>query len=323
MKKIIASICAALICFGVMSGCGKDKPDDTTVQPDVPVVSSTESSASDSNDTDDTGMYPVEEQEEIDNPENQSNSNISEEKIRGTYWKAVRFEGEGSAEGGDEMPMGSWNADLFLNENGTGRFRNTYGASYNYFQPECEWSFDEGTARLLLELSDGSGTFFHGLVTENGLRIEYNEGDLWFEQADMPPAGGQWCLADLVGTWRLERSEIEGDQFSAEEMGIHGSASFFFNDPELTANYVWYDDFGNSTEIVDAMVVYMDMPLVDGSANESWCVELIGRDDNIKCYAAVLDRETMMIMLETYEEGYEYPAVSIQYFAWEGNGPVG
>lgn len=335
MKKYIGLFCAVLICLFALCGCGKDEQNDNNVQPDVPAVSdadnsntdnadiNTDNSNTENNDTDDTDLYPVEEQEEIDKPENQPNSVISEDKIRGTYWKAVRFEGEGSAEGGDEMPMGSWDADLFLNDDGTGRFRNTYGASYNYFQPECEWSFDEGTSRILLKLTDGTETYIHGLVTENGLRIDYNEGDLWFDQAEMPAAGGEWCLADLVGTWKLEKAEIEGDQFSAEEMGIHGSVSFSFNDPELNANYVWYDDFGNRTEIVDAMVVYLDMPLVDGCVNETWCVELIGRDDNIKCYAAVLDRETMMILLETYEEGYEYPAVSVQYFHWEGTGSMG
>lgn len=324
MKKFMAFICAALICLCALCGCGKDVPNgNDTVQPDVPAVSETDNGSTENNDNDDTGIYPVEEQEEIDNAENQSNTASYADKIGGTYWRAVRFEGEGSAEGGDEMPMGSWNADLFLNDDGTGRFRNTYGASYNYFQPECEWSYDEGTSRILLKLTDGTETYIHGLLTENGLRIDYNEGDLWFEQADMPPAGGEWCLADFVGTWKLERAEIEGFGFSAEEMGMHGSVSFFFNDPELNANYVQYDDFGNRTEIVDAMVVYQDMPLFDGCVNETWCVELIGRDDSVKCYAAILDRETLVVLVEHYEEGFEYPAVSVQYFRWEGTGDMG
>lgn len=324
MKRFMAMICAALICLSAMCGCGKDAPNENgTVQPDAPAVSDADSSNTENNDMDGTELYPVQEQEEIDNLENQPNAAPSTDEIGGTYWRSVRYEGESSAEGGDEMPMGSWNVDLFLNENGTGRLRNTYGASYISFQPECEWSYDEGTSRLLLELSDETETFFHGLFTENGLRIEYYGGDLWFEQAPMPPAGGQWCLADLVGTWKLERAEIEGFEFSAEEMGMHGSVSFFFNDPELNANYVQFDDFGNRTEIVDAMVVYLDMPLFDGCVNETWCVELIGDDDSVKCYAAILDRETLVMLVEHYEEGFEYPAVSIQYFGWEGTGPVG
>lgn len=313
MKKHLALFLAMLICMGVLCSCGKDAPDgNDSVQSDS-VVSK----------TDDTDLYPVQEQEEIDNIETQYEAAISADKIGGTYWKAVRFEGEGSAEGGDEMPMGSWDADIFFNEDGTGRFRNTYGASYNYFQPECEWSFDEGTSRLLIKLTDGSETYIHGLFTENGLRIDYNEGYLWFEQSDMPPAGGEWCLADLVGTWKLDAVEIEGYKYSAEEEGVQGSISFFFNDPELNANYVNYDDFGNRTEFVDAMVVYQDMPLVDGFVNEAWCVELIEDDDSIKCYAALTDRENLTVIVEYYDEEFEYPAVSVQFFTWEGTESVG
>lgn len=319
MKKYAVICCATLLCLCSLCGCGKEDPNESgNLSPVEPIVSDTEFGVTDS-----TEIYPVLEQEKIDQTENQSNVLLSADEIGGTYWQSVRFEGEGSAEGGDEMPMGSWNVDLFLNENGTGRLRNTYGASYNYFQPECEWSYDEGTSRILLKLTDGTETYIHGLLTENGLRIDYNEGDLWFEQAEVPPAGGEWCLADLVGTWKLERAEIEGFGFSAEEMGMHGSVSFFFNDPELNASYVQYDDFGNRTEMVDAMVVYLDMPLFDGCVNETWCVELIGRDDSVKCYAAILDRDTLIMLVEHYEEGFEYPAVSVQYFSWEGTGSVG
>lgn len=312
MKKMIALLCALLICLCALCGCGNDAPAETG-QPGAPAAN---------DQADDSTDYPVQEQEEIDRVDTPASITLSAGEISGTYWRAVRFEGEGSAEGGDEMPIGSRNVDLFLNDDGTGRLRSTYGASYDSFQPECSWSYDEGTARLVLETSDGMASF-GGVFTESGLCIDYNGGKLWLEQAEMPTAGGQWCLADLVGTWKLETMEIEGYALTAEEAGAHGSVSFFFLDPELNANYVQYDDFGNRTEIVDAKVVYLDMPLFDGCANQSWCVELIGDDDSVKCYAALLDRDTMVMMVEYYDEGFEYPAVSIQHFGWEGAGAVG
>ena len=299
MKRYATVLCAVMLCLCVMCGCGKEAAN-TPVAPDMPIASGTDESVP-----------------------SEAVLTVSADELCGTYWKAVRFEGEGSAEGGDEMPMGSWNVDLFLNGDGTGRLRNTYGASYNYFRPECSWSYDEGTARLLIALSDGTAPAFSGYFTEKGLCLDYYGDKLWFEQAEMPAAGGQWCLADLVGTWTLERSEIEGCEFLAEEDGIHGSVSFFFSDPELNANYVWFDDFGNRTEFVDAAVAYQDMPLFDGGENESWCVELIVDDENVECYASIIDREKLVMLIETYEEGYEYPAISIQYFSWEGTGAVG
>ncbi len=332
-KRCLAMICAVLLCLSVMCSCGKNTPDDSGSLPSADTVvndevneeniSGEENTAAENDETEDTDLYPVEEQEEIDQAENQPDSDGADDRLSGTYWRAVRYEGVDSAEGGDEMPMGSWDADMFFFADGTGRFRNMYGASYNWFQPEFSWSYDEGTSRILLQLSDGTETFIHGLLTENGLRVDYNEGDLWFEQAEMPQEGGQWCLADLVGTWKLVGAEIEGYKSTAEEAGMHGSVTFSFFDPELRANYVQYDDFGNRTEFVDAMVVYMDMPLFDGFVNEAWCVELIGDDNNVKCHAAMLDRENLVMLVEYYEEGYEYPAVSVQFFNWEGVGDVG
>jgi len=293
MKRYIFLICVILIC---MCGCGKDTENEHNVlTPVEPIVSS----------TDDVG------------PE------FFAADLGGTYWKAVRLEGEGCFEGGDEMPIGSWNADLFLNRDGTGRFRNTYGASYNYFQPECSWSYDENTSQLSIQLSDGAETF-GGRVTRDGLCLYYYGNELWFEQAKMPAAGGEWCLADFVGTWKLDRVEIEDDAFNAEEAGVYGSVTFYFDDPALKANYVQYDDFGNRVEMVDTNVVYLDMPLFDGCANEVWSVEFAGGGDRVKGYAALLDRQTMVMLVEQYfNDEFEYPAVSVQYFTWEGTGAVG
>lgn len=162
------------------------------------------------------------------------------------------------------------------------------------------------------------------LPDENDDTVQYPVSEQEeIDQAGTLLAGAQWSLADLEGTWKLESAEIEGCKFSAEEEGMYGSVSFFFDDQALRANYVQSDDYGNRTEIVDAIVVYLDMPLFDGCANESWCVELIGDDDSVKCYAAILDRENLMMLVETYFDDYEYPAVSVQYFSWQGTGAVG
>jgi len=37
--------------------------------------------------------------------------------------------------------------------------------------------------------------------------------------------------------------------------------------------------------------------------------ELIGHDDSVKCYAAILDRETLVMLVETYEEGFDQHTV--------------
>ena len=161
-----------------------------------------------------------------------------------TYWTAVRYESYNPSFGRTEvsaMPTEKWWADLYLNEDGTALFREALGFGYASYLINAEWWLGADNAlRLTGEDLDGSFISMDGRKEKDGsVMLETPYGNrFYFEPAERPVSGGELCMADLEGTWRMSASEVEGDEFSPEEMHM---ASL------LNIERWWSDDEGGYT----------------------------------------------------------------------------
>lgn len=141
-----------------------------------------------------------------------------------TYWTAVRYESYNPSFGRTEvsaMPTEKWWADLYLNEDGTALFREALGFGYASYLINAEWWLGADNAlRLTGEDLDGSFISMDGRKEKDGsVMLETPYGNrFYFEPTERPASGGELCMADLEGTWRMSAGEAEGDEFSPEEM---------------------------------------------------------------------------------------------------------
>lgn len=162
-----------------------------------------------------------------------------------TYWTAVRHESYNPSFGRTEvsaMPTEKWWADLYLNEDGTALFREALGFGYASYLINAEWWLGADNAlRLTGEDLDGSFISMDGRKEKDGsVMLETPYGNrFYFEPAERPVSGGELCMADLEGTWRMSAGEVEGDEFSPEEMHM---ASL------LNIERWWSDDEGGYYE---------------------------------------------------------------------------
>ena len=161
-----------------------------------------------------------------------------------TYWTAVRHESYNPSFDRTEvstMPTEKWWADLYLNEDGTALFREVLGFGYASYLINAEWWLGADNAlRLTGEDTDGESVTMDGRIEKEGsVMLETPYGNrFYFEPAKRPASGGELCMADLEGAWRMSAGEVKGDEFSPEEMHM---ASL------LNIERRWSDDEGGYT----------------------------------------------------------------------------
>ena len=178
-----------------------------------------------------------------------------------TYWTAVRYESYNPSFGRTEvsaMPTEKWWADLYLNEDGTALFWEALGFGYASYLINAEWWLGADNAlRLTGEDLDESFISMDGRKEkDSSVMLETPYGNrFYFEPTERPVSGGELCMADLKGTWRMSAGEAEGDEFSPEEMHM---ASL------LNIERWWSDDEGGYTLRAD----YYSAHLLDTDAPE-------------------------------------------------------
>lgn len=210
------------------------------------------------------------------------------------YWTAVRYESYNPSFGRTEvsaMPTEKWWADLYLNEDGTALFREALGFGYASYLINAEWWLGADNAlRLTGEDLDGSFISMDGRKEKDGsVMLETPYGNrFYFEPAERPVSGGELCMADLEGIWRMSAGEAEGDEFSPEE--IHMASL-------LNIERWWFDDEGGYTLRADYYSAHLldtdapeyeteedllteklDEPLMYGLPNELWSARLYAED---------------------------------------------
>lgn len=211
------------------------------------------------------------------------------------------------------MPTEKWWADLYLNEDGTALFREALGFGYASYLINAEWWLGADNAlRLTGEDLDGSFISMDGRKEKDGsVMLETPYGNrFYFEPAERPVSGGELCMADLEGTWRMSAGEAEGDEFSPEEMHM---ASL------LNIERWWSDDEGGYTLRADYYSAHLldtdapeyeteyellteklDEPLMCGLPNELWSARLYAEDSEAEYYVTLTDRNTLY--LRQYDE---------------------
>ncbi|MBR3706594.1 MAG: hypothetical protein IKM19_06460 [Firmicutes bacterium] len=298
MKKVM--IMALICCLGFMYGCS-DSPQEPD-KPDVPPDG------------------PQNQTEEVHDP-------VTEADLADTYWVAREYiatEIENRPDTVYEMPHEGWNVDLILYKEGAARLRSV--KDYAYVEEtavfaDASWTVGtDGKTLILSEYAGGSGETLTGWMQEGKLYLSDGTGTFIMEKGSMPVNGAEWLPADMVGIWKLSTNEIEGYVETAEELGIEGYLSFSAYDGGLAADYYTSDDSGILTEVFADQVKYEEMSLHEGCANEVWSVSFTSEDGLTECYATIIDRDTLRMMIFTYLDGMEYPAVAVQNFLWQGNG---
>ena len=211
------------------------------------------------------------------------------------------------------MPTEKWWADLYLNEDGTALFREALGFGYASYLINAEWWLGADNAlRLTGEDLDGSFISMDGRKEKDGsVMLETPYGNrFYFEPAERPVSGGELCMADLEGIWRMSAGEAEGDEFSPEE--IHMASL-------LNIERWWFDDEGGYTLRADYYSAHLldtdapeyeteedllteklDEPLMYGLSNELWSARLYAEDSETEYYVTLTDRNTLY--LRQYDE---------------------
>ena len=217
-----------------------------------------------------------------------------------TYWTAVRYESYNPSFGRTEvsaMPTEKWWADLYLNEDGTALFREALGFGYASYLINAEWWLGADNAlRLTGEDLDGSFISMDGRKEKDGsVMLETLYGNrFYFEPAERPVSGGELCMADLEGTWRMSAGEVEGDEFSPEEMHMASLLNIerWWSDDEggytLRADYysahLLDTDAPEYETEEDLLTEKLDEPLMYGFPNELWSARLYAEDSEAEYY---------------------------------------
>ena len=250
-----------------------------------------------------------------------------------TYWTAVRHESYNPSFGRTEvsaMPTEKWWADLYLNEDGTALFREALGFGYASYLINAEWWLGaDNTLRLTGEDDCGDYVTMDGRKEKDGsVMLETPYGNrFYFEPAERPASGGELCMADLEGTWRMSAGEVEGDEFSPEEMHMASLLNIerWWSDDEgcytLRADYysahLLDTDAPEYETEEDLLTEKLDEPLMYGLSNELWSARLYAEDSETEYYVTLTDRNTLY--LQQYYELDNAPAARTAIYTREAS----
>lgn len=229
-----------------------------------------------------------------------------------TYWTAVRQERYNAAYDRTEtsaMPTEKWWADLYLNGDGTAQFREVLGQSCLFSLTGGAWQQEaDGALRLTgLDPVGDSVTMEGRREADGAVTLEDPYGSRFYlEPAERPAPGGELCLADLSGTWRMTGLRT-GDRTCGME-DLH-AASLLTLHPRWSdldgGRYVlkgeYYRADGLDTDapeyrtVTELAAEYRAEPLTEGLANELWSAGLSREDSDAELLVTLTDRNTLYL----------------------------
>ena len=245
-----------------------------------------------------------------------------------SYWVAETYyseDGEG-AEGPHMLEPEVWFIDLMLYADGTARFRDIR---------ENVCLMDDSYLNLTWEREENGHFVFYSKiysrpvldgVYENGvLLVEYMGMTLTMKQIPEITIVNQESLpAELVGTWLMVSTEVEGGQWEAMPE-ILSSLVFrvtAYDGPlELRADLEDMDYYGTMNDAThDQPVSILNEVLYDGCGNNSWSIRIgpeSPKDENgypteTEFYATLVDYNTLLLQRYYTMDGYQ--AVSYQTY---------
>lgn len=248
-----------------------------------------------------------------------------------TYWTAVAYQRELKTDEGDdggewmELPVAaaenrrSWWMDLFFFADGTVRLRDVSGDFYSGMAMAGRWkesadglpvitesSYLHGGTQVAEEISSEEIPVFvsdllmepEKSLKETSLIMEYYDGYIYFQQADMPDADGRLCIADLRGDWSMVSGRGDGFTYDARKEGIISALSFEEGRYATEAVYVRYTKLFHDFYDFRATLRYREEPLYNGCGNENWSVELAPQTVESledKWYVTLTDLDTLLM----------------------------
>ncbi len=275
MKKIIAVLCAVMLCIG-LAACG-EKTDDTS-SPETVHVSDKYFANSYWTAVQFIPAYPLGDGEPVLNVD---------------LYADIIFYPDG-------------NAKFHYVSNGV------YVEGYEDYA-ECEWSYDETVNELTFSVPD-FGESLKIDYDPDGICLLFTDenGDkLLFENnIEFPSNGEEFCAADLAGSWELLTHTVDDCEFDAELLGLSGAVSFFATEDGLTVNFVNTDNDGNELSLWDRPVMVQQCAMYEGCVNEAWTVMFMPDESDTfaknEYYGTMLDENTLQIMIFACSESGEY-----------------
>lgn len=118
---------------------------------------------------------------------------------------------------------------------------------------------------------------------------------------------------NFYGSWVLYSGEIEGYRDTAKELGLDVQLVIYGEDK---ADIIWKDTYNdeNDFSFIGMDVVFNDFALYNGCANDKWCADLITGDESREFCAALTGPDEIEMLVFSYFEGEEYPAVFMANF---------
>ena len=238
--------------------------------------------------------------------------------LDGTYWTAVKRESFDRQSGisTSQLPTETWWADLFLNKDGTAQFREVMGECFNSHLDDGNWWVGADNTLLLTSRSGNEDNNMHGHIEDGYIVLEdFYRNRFYLEKADPPGPGGELCMADLEGRWRMNKVEAEGRQYDAGEKGM-ASTLFFDVDwssaedtsyPLIAEGY--FADFLDTDEpeyrqSSGLQAELLDEPLFHGLPNELWSVRLYDRSAGLEFYLTLTDPDTLYLQERYGPDGH-------------------
>lgn len=198
------------------------------------------------------------------------------------------------------------------------------GFGYASYLINAEWWLGADNAlRLTGEDTDGESVTMDGRIEKEGsVMLETPYGNrFYFEPAERPASGGELCMADLEGTWRMSAGEAEGNKFSSEEMHMASLLNIerWWSDDE--GGYTLHADYYNARLLnTDApeykteknlLTEKLDEPLMYGFPNELWSARLYAEESDTEFRVSLTDRNTL------YLQQYDAPAACTAIYTRE------
>lgn len=266
-----------------------------------------------------------EDTENVEDTEDPEDAEDVEDPWMNTCWQADRYtiNREGQIMEGT-LPEEDWTIELYLLEDGAARYREWSPQTFDYIgtchlllgiEPDCFW-YPDGNGGFFLSTDDGGteedAVFAQGHMADGQLLLDSFGDRFWMRQQPMPARGGEYCMADLFGQWRMVSGETvtEGEpevwSFTADEMEINRTLTFHSSwDSEEPNGVDYYDEWhpGYLREARDMTADYQETPVYEGCGNEAWRLRLSAAKPvyqnymEEEFYVTVLDADTLLFQM--------------------------
>ena len=242
-----------------------------------------------------------------------------------TYWTAYKYH---IYEDTEEYPTedGHW-VDMILRQDKTAQIREVYDDIMLANEEQLKLTWEMGDDGKLLLYSAYSGElYWEGVVTENGIELDYYDGTLYLQQEQMPEGGNLYHPSQLLGTWMLVSGEVEGYEWEAMP-GNYETMVFTYDwDPETEETKLFVDgesyDYEGflSTAFYDDTMEVIPLPIYDGCGDDGWNVrfgDISPYDENgypleEEWYVTLIDNDTLLRQIYWSMDGA--PFVAYQTF---------